>query len=103
MSRAMLRLAALAAFLLASAGLPVVAAELDVSPRVAHAHGRVLPHCGPCGCLRVSYVYHRQLRSTYGLSYDPRNYDQTEPHYYLGPVRAYPRYFVEGWANPGSC
>jgi hypothetical protein len=50
--------------------------------------------CGPCGCLHVTYAYHRELRSTYGLAYDPRNYDGTEPHYYFGPMRAYPRYWV---------
>jgi hypothetical protein len=50
--------------------------------------------CGPCGCLRASYIYHRELRSTYGIGFDPRTYDQTEPHYYYGAVRAYPRYWV---------
>jgi hypothetical protein len=36
------------------------------------------------------------LESTYGTAFDPRNDDQTEPHYYWGRVRAYPRYFVDG-------
>ena len=38
------------------------------------------------------YVYHRDLRQTYGTGYDARNYDETEPHYYFGPVRRYIRY-----------
>ena len=71
------------------------AAEL-LPPAVAHVrHHYAAPYCGLCGCLRVSYVYHRELRSTYGLSFDPRNFDQTEPYYHFGPVRAYPRYRVE--------
>jgi len=48
----------------------------------------------PCGCLHVSYVFHRELRSTYGLSFDPRNFDQTRPYYYFGALRAYPRYWI---------
>jgi hypothetical protein len=39
-------------------------------------------------------AYRRELRSTYGLNFDPRNFDQTEPHYYFGQVQAYPRYWV---------
>jgi hypothetical protein len=67
------------------------AADLGVAPlRSAGAW------CGPCGCLRVSYNYHRDLRSTYGIGFDPRTYDQTEPHYFHGAVRAYPRYWVCG-------
>ena len=72
-----------------------VAAELPL-PGVAHVHHhRAAPYCGPCGCLHVSYVYHRELRSTYGLSFDPRNFDQTEPYYHLGATRAYPRFSVD--------
>ncbi len=77
------------------------AAELRVPGRLAHPPG--LAHCGPCGCLGVAYVYHRELRSTYGLGFDPRNYDTTRPHYYFGPVRAWPRYFVEGGPVPEEC
>ena len=29
-----------------------------------------------------------------GTGFDPRNFDTTEPHYYLGRMRAYPRYWV---------
>jgi hypothetical protein len=61
-------------------------------------------YCGPCGCLQVTYVYHRELRSTYGTDYDPRNYDATEPHYYFSrSMHAYPRYFVDGVPVPDQC
>jgi hypothetical protein len=60
-------------------------------------------YCGPCGCLRVAYAYHPELRSTYGAGFDPRNYDTTEPHYYLGRVRAYPQYYIDGLAAYGGC
>jgi hypothetical protein len=82
------------AAILPAVPLSAVAAEL-VPPAVAHAryHYTALWY-GPCGCLHVSYVYHRELRTTYGTGFDPRNFDQTEPHYYFGPVRAYPRYWV---------
>jgi hypothetical protein len=72
---------------------PLRAAELVSSPRVDHA--RVPAYCDPCGCLHVGFVYHRELRSTYGLSFDPRSYDQTEPFYYFGRTHGYPRYFVQ--------
>lgn len=68
---------------------PAAAADLAVPAPVAST-------CPRCGCLQVWHIQHRELRSTYGLDYDPRNYDQTEPHYYYGPVRSYPRYAVEG-------
>jgi hypothetical protein len=71
------------------------AAELEASPPVHLRPQHAAPWCGPCGCLHVSYEYHRELRSTYGLGFDPRNYDQTEPHYFWGPVRAYPRYWCD--------
>jgi hypothetical protein len=48
--------------------------------------------CGRCPCPSVTYVHHRELRSTYGLTFDPRNFDETEPHYYFGPMRIYARY-----------
>jgi len=84
----------IAAFVLAAtAGLlagSARAADLGVpGPSVQAAE------CGPCGCVRVTYDYHRELESTYGLGFDPRNYDTTEPHYYLGPVRAWPRYWCD--------
>ena len=91
---------ALVVGIVAMTGAPVVpssaaAAELLPPPAVhAHHHGGAL-WCGPCGCLHVSYTYHRELRSTYGLNFDPRNFDQTQPDYYLGHVRAYPRYWCD--------
>jgi hypothetical protein len=61
-------------------------------------------YCGPCGCLQVTYVYHRELLSTYGTGFDPRNYDTTQPHYYFSrSVHAYPRYFVDGVSVPDQC
>jgi hypothetical protein len=72
-----------------------VAAEL-LPPAVTHVrHHHATLCCGSCGCLHVSYVYHRELRSTYGLNFDPRNFDQTEPYYHFGRARAYPRYWVD--------
>jgi hypothetical protein len=51
--------------------------------------------CGCCGCLRATYEFHSELRSTYGTQFDPRNYDQTTPHYYFGRMRAYPLYYSD--------
>ena len=93
-------ISALVAGMITAAGVPVmpastVAAEL-LPTAVAHVgHHYTVPFCGPCGCLHVTYVYHRELRTTYGLSFDPRNFDQTEPYYHFGAVRAYPRYRVD--------
>ena len=87
-------ISALLVGILAVGGIPIVfdsaiAADLEVPVhRAAAAQG-----CGYCGCLHVSYVHHRELRSTYGLNFDPRNFDQTQPYYFPGPVRAYPRYW----------
>lgn len=96
-------LAGAATLLLAAPAGPITAADLSVPPPVAAAHAE--PNCGPCGCLQITYVYHPALESTYGLRFDPRNDDQTEPHYYYGRARAYPRYFVDGVPVPvpGSC
>jgi hypothetical protein len=74
---------------LAGVGTGVRAADYAV-PSVA---GIGRPICGACGCQHVFYVRHRALESTYGIGYDPRNDDQTEPHYYFGRVRYYARYF----------
>ena len=83
-------LAAIAGLLAGSAR----AAELGVpGPGVQAAE------CGPCGCPHVAYVYHPELRSTYGLAFDPRNFDQTQPYYYFGPVRAWPRYWCDVQQN----
>ena len=72
------------------------AAELTLSAPISQVrHVHVPSRCGPCGCLHVSYVYHRELRPTYGTGFDPRNFDETQPHYHYGPVRAHARYWVE--------
>jgi hypothetical protein len=94
------RISAVLAGMVAAAAVPAapfsaVAAELLPPAATQVRHRYATPYCGPCGCLHVSYVYHRELRSTYGLSFDPRNFDQTEPYYYFGPIRAYPRYWVD--------
>jgi hypothetical protein len=72
------------------AGAPTArAADLGVPGPAQEAE------CGPCGCVHVTYDYHRELRSTYGVAFDPRNFDQTQPYYYFGPVRAYPRFWCD--------
>jgi hypothetical protein len=77
------------------AAAPVCATAADLLyPR----HHNPAIGCGPCGCLHVSYVYHRELESTYGPGFDPRDFDQTEPYYYLGRMRAYPRFWVDAGA-----
>jgi hypothetical protein len=91
----MRKMAAVVVGMLTAAGLPAVsqsvrAADLEVPP--IHQAAR---SCGPCGCLHVSYVRHRELKATYGIAFDPRSYDQTEPHYFWGAVRTYPRYWVD--------
>jgi hypothetical protein len=53
-----------------------------------------------CGCLIMTYDYHRELKYTYGPYVDPRSFDQTEPHYYYGAVKAYPRYWSTRTAQP---
>jgi hypothetical protein len=72
------------------APISVGAADLGVM----HAR-QVTRWCDPCGRLRVSYDYHREMRMTYGTGFDPRNFDTTEPYYYFGRVRAYPQFWVE--------
>ena len=102
MSRAMVMLGAgITSLFVALSWSTLKAADLNIPPRVGAAHGP--PQCGPCGCLRVTYVYHRSLEATDGVGFDPRNYDETEPHHYFGRVRAYPRYFIEGGPGLGPC
>jgi hypothetical protein len=79
------------------------ATELPTPSDIHYAAMGAPVYCDPCGCLRVSYSYHPELRSTYGLSFDPRNYDTTEPRYYLGRMRAYPQYYVDGLPVHGTC
>jgi hypothetical protein len=66
------------------------AADLQVAPPQVRAEQ--YQACGPCGCLHVTYEYHRELKSTYGTGYDPRNFDTTEPYFYWGAMRAYPHF-----------
>ena len=96
MAKSLTGLAAIAVLAAVALSQSAVGAELD-RPRHVHAHPRVAPaiYCGCCGCLRVTFDYHRELRSTYGTRFDPRNFDQTEPYYYFGRVRPYPRFWVE--------
>jgi hypothetical protein len=82
---------------------PLNAAELLAPSGTGRADFGAPIYCERCGCMSVAYARHRELRSTYGLSFDPRNYDTTEPHFYLGRMRAYPRYFVDGLPVAGSC
>lgn len=75
---------------------PAVAADMAVKA----APSEVGEQCGYCGCLHVTYDYHREVETTYGLNFDPRNFDQTEPYFYLGRMRAYPQYWVDGQCPP---
>ena len=103
MIRALAGLGSAAVLLVAFSGTPVPAADLKVPGGVAYG-----PDCGPCGCLRVAYVRHPTIQTTYGTGFDPRNFDTQEPHYFLGKVRSFPRYYVDGVPvggphGPGSC
>lgn len=93
MGRSMLALVSVVAVLVLASLGPLGAAELPIPTKGGYVS--TPPNCGTCGCLTVRYVYHRELRSTYGASFDPRNYDTTEPQFYLGRVRAYPQYFAD--------
>jgi hypothetical protein len=101
MLRLALMLSALASALAWAPGL-AVAADLSM-PRAEAAEASAEPPCGPCGCLTVTYVRHRELRSTYGAGFDPRNFDTAEPQFYFGPMKEYPRYYVDGAPIPHQC
>lgn len=88
MSRTMIGIA----FIFAAGVSPVRAADI-ASPREVAASR--IKHCDVCGCLRTYYVHHRALLSTYGANFDPNNYDFTEPRYFYGPERPYPRYSLD--------
>ncbi len=87
-------ISALAVGIVTVAGLPAISSYADAADLAVPVQRSAAHDCGSCGCLHTSYVYHRELRTTFGIGFDPRNYDATEPHYYFGPVRAYPRYSV---------
>jgi hypothetical protein len=93
MCRSMLGLVGVIAALLLTSPAQLRAAELAVPGPGAYVSPA---DCGPCGCLTVKYVYHRVVETTYGAGFDPRNFDTTEPHFYLGAVHRFPRYFVNG-------
>jgi hypothetical protein len=91
---------ALAVVSLAFSAHSLRAAELESALGVTRAPLGARPACGPCGCLEAGRVRHRSMETTYGTGFDPRNYNTTEPHFYFGPVRSYPRYFVDGAPFP---
>jgi hypothetical protein len=65
----------------------------DAALRREAVRSSVVKHCEDiCGCWYTTYVHHRALLATYGAGFDPSNYDFTEPHYFFGRERAYPRY-----------
>jgi hypothetical protein len=78
------------------------AAELP-TPREQSAALRSPEGCGPCGCLQVTYESHPEIQSTYGTGYDPRNFDTTEPYFYVSKPRPFPRYSVDGVPVGASC
>jgi hypothetical protein len=97
---------AIAAIAIAAFGLAATAGLLAGSARAADlgvpGPGVQAADCWPCGGCNVAYDYHRELQTTYGLGFDPRNYDTTEPHFYLGPVRAYPQYWCQNAVYVGK-
>jgi hypothetical protein len=99
MSKIMMALGGIVIAIFLASPSSLGAAELLAPAQAARAY----PDCGPCGCMSVAYVHHRDMQSTYGLGFDPRNYDQTEPHFYFGRMHAYPRYFVDGVPVHGNC
>jgi hypothetical protein len=94
------RTSALLASLVVAAGVTTIASSVKAADLPVLPLRHAARWCGPCGCLHTGFVYHRELRATYGIGFDPRNYDTTEPHYYYGPVRAYPRYWVSAAPVP---
>jgi hypothetical protein len=94
MSRIGLSAASIVATLILSI-VPLKAADEAPIVHSGQAYNRPV-YCGPCGCLHVTYVRHREIRSTYGLGFDPRNYDQTQPRFYFGPLRLYAHYWADG-------
>ena len=73
---------------------PAESADLSPSTHAVRTH-ESFGACGHCGRLRVKYVVHRSLRSTYGAGFDPRNFDEAEPYYYPGARRRYVRYYSD--------
>lgn len=69
----------------------VQASELRVAKSAVHS--RVYKYEDACGCFHWTLVRHRERLYTYGWGFDPRSYDMTEPHFYLGRMRTYVRYW----------
>ena len=67
MSRTMMTLGGIAGAIVLALPCSLGAAELLAPSQAARAE----PNCGPCGCLSVTYIYHRDLQSTYGLRLRP--------------------------------
>lgn len=101
MVRSILVLTAIAGFLACALPVATKAADLSVAPNTPQAAEPA--GCGPCGCLTVTYVRHREMLSTYGAGFDPRNFDTAEPYFYYGRVRSYPRFYVDGVAVQHQC
>jgi hypothetical protein len=80
--------------ILAAAGLAAVSLSAPAADMPLKA-ASTAERCGPCGCVQITYDYHRELRTTYGTAFDPRNFDQTQPHFYFGPVRRYAQYWTD--------
>jgi hypothetical protein len=80
----------------------IQAAELP-TPSEQSAAFRSHEGCGPCGCLQVTYESHPEIQSTYGTGYDPRNFDTTQPYFYVSRPRPFPRYSVDGVPIGASC
>jgi hypothetical protein len=96
---------ALAAMVLVAAAALPQAAGADTWRARHKNHTRlgqapVFQYQDSCGCLTMTFEYHREMKYTYGAHVDPRSFDQTEPYYYYGAVKAYPRYWSTRMAQP---
>jgi hypothetical protein len=78
-----------------AASRTALGAELQIPPAAHARQYQQAISCGPCGCLHVTWTYHRVLLSTYGLGFDPRNFDTTQPFFHYGALRAYPHFWCE--------
>jgi hypothetical protein len=104
MVRLGVNLVALVVLAIAGSVTSGLAADLTIHRHAvaSHWHHHYYDGCR-CGPPWAVTVYHRDLRETYGAGFDPRNYDQTEPHFYFGPVHRYVRYYPVWpypWAYP---
>jgi len=95
----------LAAIALLTAGAPPSSANADAWGTRHRHHARafqapVYHYEDSCGCMVMTVEYHRELKYTYGSHMDPRSFDQTEPFYYYGAIKGYPRYWTTRTAQP---